>query len=393
MEVIVHRGPPASRAAAGPPRSDARWIAPGALPSRGFPLVLALCLLPAVAAAELTSPPGELAAQLDAVVARAYPAGQPGAAVLIVKDGRPLLRKAYGLANVELRVPNRPEQVFRIGSVTKQFTAAAILLLAERGKLALNDEIPKHLPGYPARGPKITIEHLLTHTSGIPNYTSLPEFRGKARFDLTHDEMLALWKDKPLDFPPGSKWQYSNSGYYLLGLIIEKVSGMTYAEFLDQNIFRPLGLSHTRYDKPEDIIPDRAAGYEDVENKLTNAAYLSMALPFAAGALVSTVDDLARWSAALFDGKLISRASLQRMTTPYKLPSGETTGYGYGLGISAHAGHRVVSHAGGINGFQSALLVLPEEHIVAVVLSNRAGGQATLADLLKRLAGLASGRQ
>lgn len=356
-------------------------------------LVLSLCLLPAVAAAEPTAPPGELAAQLDEVAARAYPPDQPGAVVLVVKDGKPLLRKAYGLANVELRVPNRPEHLFRIGSVTKQFTAAAILLLAERGKLALADDITKYLPGYPTHGHKITIEHLLTHTSGIPSYTSLLEFRGKAVLDLTHDEMMALWKDKPLDFPPGTKWQYSNSGYYLLGVIIEKVSGMPYADFLDKNIFRPLGLAHTRYDKPEDIIPDRAAGYDGTEKKLTNASYLSMALPFAAGALVSTVDDLARWSAALWDGKLISKASLQRMTTPYKLNNGETTGYGYGLGISALEGHRVVSHSGGINGFQSDVLVLPEDRVVAVVLSNRTGGESPPAVVTWGLAGIAWDKQ
>src|SRR4051812_1339464 len=201
-----------------------------------------------VAVAAPASAASDVSAQLDALVAPHFAADGPGAVVLVKKGDQILLRKAYGMANVELGVPMRPELIFRLGSVTKQFTSAAIMMLVDEGKVALGDDIRKYVPDYPKKAATVTLEHLLTHTGGVPNFTDLPAFDKRAREDLSHGEVLALFKDLPLDFAPGEKWKYSNSGYYLLGMVIEKVSGKSYAELLSERIFKPLGMAQTSYD-------------------------------------------------------------------------------------------------------------------------------------------------
>ena len=313
-----------------------------------------------------------LARKIDAVMAETYKPGQPGAAVIVRKDGRTLFRKGYGLADLELNVPVAPDMVFRLGSITKQFTAVAILMLAEQGKLGLRDDITKFLPDYPAQGRKITVEHLLTHTSGIQSYTDMPEWLPLWRKDMTLKELIDLFKDQPMQFEPGASWAYNNSGYILLGAIVEKVSGKSYEAFVDEAIFKPLGMKQSYYGSTERVIPRRIPGYQMGKGGFVNAPYLSMTQPYAAGSLLSTVDDLALWSEAVFSGKVVRKEWLDKAFTPYKLANGESSGYGYGWFLGDFAGHRSVEHGGGINGFTSYEMTFPEDGLFLAILTNSA---------------------
>jgi CubicO group peptidase (beta-lactamase class C family) len=335
---------------------------------------------------------GEIATELDAIASSHYPANEPGAAVLVMKDGEVLLRKGYGMADLEQGILIAPDMVFRIGSVTKQFTAAAILLLEQEGKLSVEDDLRKFLPDFPTGGRAITIEHLLTHTSGIRSYTDMEEFRKRQRDDASVEELIASFRGEPLGFEPGEKYSYNNSGYVLLGAIIEKVSGKSYEAFLRDRIFEPLGMSQTYYGSASRIIPKRAPGYESVNAEFQNASYLSMTLPYAAGALLSTVDDLAKWNQALYGTKLLSQASLDKWWKPFSLKSGESTHYGYGWTVSSYEGHRVVGHGGGINGFTCHLLRMPEDRVFVAVLTNRSDEKANPAVVARKLAAAAVGK-
>ncbi len=348
---------------------------------------LTLSTLPARAAA-----PADLAAYADKALAAAYPAGRAGAAAIVVQDGKVVLRKGYGMANLELAVPMAPDMVFELGSITKQFTAASILLLQERGKLRVEDDITKYLPDYPTHGQTITIENLLTHTSGIPSYTGLPEWRSGVREDLKPADLIALFKDKPLEFNPGERWAYDNSGYFLLGAIIEKVAGESYETFVEEEIFKKLGMTHSRYDHPEEIVPLRAAGYSKDDQGSRNASFISMTQPFAAGALMSTVDDLAIWDRALSSEALLKKSSLDRMFTPYKLKSGLLTHYGCGMEVFDFAGRRLHQHDGGINGFSTDLIRVPEERFFVAILSNDDASDPSPADLAMKIVAKALGQ-
>ena len=303
-------------------------------------------------------------------LAEAYPADAPGAAAIVVRGGDVLYRGAVGMAELELGVSLSADHVFRLGSITKQFTAAAILLLEERGQLSVADEITEYLPEYPTHGHAITIEHLLTHTSGIFNYTDIPGYMvEKIRADLTTDELIDVFDQRAMNFPPGQRWSYSNSGYVLLGAIIERVSGQSYAEFVQRNIFDSLGMSNSHHGGDQ-IIPGRAEGYSGTGGEFTNSPFLSMSQPHAAGSLLSTVDDLARWNAGLFGDELLSPESVARMTTDYVLANGEPAGYGYGFGVSTFRGQRAIAHGGGIPGFSTYATWLPESGVFVAVLSN-----------------------
>ena len=323
--------------------------------------------------------------------AEAYPASGPGAAVLVVQDGRPVLRKGYGMAELELGVPIAPDMVFRIGSTTKEFTSACVLGLAEEGRLALDDPVDKFLPDFPTGGRRVTIEQLLTHTSGIRNYTDMPSFFRRMSEDWTPHEIQAFFQGEPFDFEPGTDWHYDNSGYILLGEILEKVTGRPYADLVADTIFRPLGMSNTRYGSDAPIIPNRVAGYQRTPNGVVNARFLSMTQPFAAGALVSTVDDLAKWHAALDAGRILSPETRRRMWTPVRLPDGRDTRYGFGWIIWSQDGRRVIEHGGTIHGFQTANLRLPDDRIYVAVLSN-CGGCADPRSLALSAATLLAGR-
>ncbi len=314
----------------------------------------------------------DLAKKIDAVMSEVYKPDQPGAAIIVRKNGQTVFRKGYGMADLELGVPVEPGMVFRLGSITKQFTAVSILMLAEQGKLGLQDEITKYLPDYPTQGRKITVEHLLTHTSGIQSYTDLPEWLRLWRKDFTVKELIDLFKDKPMQFEPGERWAYNNSGYILLGAIIEKVSGESYAQFVEGHIFKPLGMKSSYYGSTERIIPRRIPGYQMGKGGFVNAPYLSMTQPFAAGSLLSTVDDLALWSDAVFSGKLVKKEWLDKAFTPYKLKNGESSGYGYGWSPADFAGHRSIEHGGGIHGFSTYEMTFPEDGIFLAILTNSA---------------------
>jgi CubicO group peptidase (beta-lactamase class C family) len=284
-----------------------------------------------------------------------------------------LLIRGYGLADIENDVPATAETVYRIGSVTKQFTAAAVMQLVESGAIDLDDPMTEYLPDYPTQGHVVTIRHLLTHTSGIKSYTGLEEWQPTMRLDLTDEELVALFSDEPFDFAPGERYLYNNSGFYLLGMIVAEASGQPYRDYLRAHIFEPLGLASSSYCDERPIIRNRAEGYELVRGELLNAQPLSMNHPGAAGALCSTVGDLLDWTRALRAGEVVSSASYAQMTTPGTLDSGATTGYGFGLGLGQLVGRATVSHGGGINGFNAMLAYYPDADLDVVVLSNTPG--------------------
>jgi D-alanyl-D-alanine carboxypeptidase len=346
--------------------------------------------VPAVSRA--ARPASREAAAIDQLFRSAVKPGEPGVTVIVMQKGKALLRAAYGMANLELGVALAPEHALRIGSVTKQFTSAAIMALAEEGKLAVSDPITKYLPDYPTQGRTITVEHLLTHTSGIQSYTDMPKWLGMWRQDLTPAEIIGVFKNEPMQFAPGQRYRYNNSGYILLGAIIEKVTGKSYADFVRERIFAPLGMTHTRYDVTEDVIPGRAAGYARAAGKIVNAQYLSMTQPYAAGALISTVDDLAAWDEGLSAGRVVSAASLAKMFTPYKLASGNDAGYGYGWQIGQYEGLAVQEHGGGIHGFRAYVLRIPSERVYVAVLSNLAASEPNPGLLARKAAAIAVGK-
>lgn len=285
--------------------------------------------------------------------------------VLVARDGKPIVSKAYGMANYEWNIPNTPETKFRLASVTKQFTSAAIMLLQERGKISTADSVCKYVSECPAVWEPVTIKHLLTHTSGIPSYTSFPGWMDKkATLPVTTAELLAEYKAKPLEYAPGEKYNYNNSAYHLLGVIIEKISGKSYADFLQENIFTPLGMKNSGYDMAKPLIKWRAAGYIRDGDGFANAAYLDMQIPYAAGSLYSTTGDLLIWEQALYGDKLLTQKSKDEMFTPFK------SNYAYGWGVGKQFDHASNSHGGGIYGFSTYIIRFPDDKVTVIVLSN-----------------------
>ncbi|MAG57630.1 MAG: hypothetical protein CMJ83_15160 [Planctomycetes bacterium] len=329
--------------------------------------ILLALLIPAFVAAQ------DLEEQVDAVVQKNLKALRiPGLAIGVARGGKVLLAKGYGRADLENNVVVEADTVFRAGSITKQFTAALIMKLTEAGKLSLDDELHKHLPDFPKKKHRITLRQLLSHTAGVRSYTSLKEkWRKRSRLDLDHEDLLAVFKDEPLDFPPGTQWVYSNSGYYLLGMVIEKVTGLTYQKHLERTLLRPLGMGRTYYDDTRRIIKKRAHGYDVRGRSTRNADFISMKQPFAAGGLATTVGDLIVWVQAVAAGKVVSEDSLATMTTRTLLKSGRSVDYGFGLALGNLAGKRIIAHGGSINGFSCNLSWLPDhDDTVIAVLSN-----------------------
>jgi D-alanyl-D-alanine carboxypeptidase len=358
----------------------------------GFALILLVAFASAsVAEQSPQHPAAQVASELDRLLSPRFPADGPGAAVVLVKDGRVIFRKGYGMANLELKTPMQPDMVFEIGSITKQFTSTAILMLVEQGRLSLDDDLHKYLPDYPDKGAKISIENLLTHTSGIKSYTSDLKWRSMWRQDMTVQQIIDITKDDALEFPPGTKWKYDNTGYILLGAIIEKVSGLSYADYVRKNIFEPLGMKHSYYGSNSAVIPGRASGYSKDGGSWVNATYLSMTQPYAAGSLMSSVDDLAIWDAAVSAGKLLSKASWDHAFTPYKLANGDDTHYGFGWSIDAYDGHSIVRHNGGIFGYVSEVARLPNDHVYVALLTNSDGHNFDTGFVATELAAVAIG--
>lgn len=345
-------------------------ILPAFVLSAAAPGVHAQAAAPAAAEVRAVTVDPALAG-IDSMLTRLYPAGEPGAAVLAARDGQVLMRKAYGTASVELGVPLLPEHVFRLGSITKQFTAVATLMLVDEGKVSLDDEITEYFPDYPTQGRRITVEHLLTHTSGIQSYTGMPSYMTEMRRDLTPEQLIAGFRDQPMEFAPGERWNYNNSGYALLGAIIEKVSGMSYADFIRTRILEPLGMRNTYYETAEAVIPGRVPGYERTgEGQVRQAAWVSMTLPYAAGALIGTVDDLLLWNRAVAEGRMLKPETWRRAFSAYRMSDGRSAGYGYGWFVGEAAGKPSIEHGGDINGFSSNGLWIPSERLHVIVLAN-----------------------
>ena len=310
----------------------------------------------------------------------------PGVSLAVVKDGKPLKVQGYGLADVEGKTPVTADTVFQLASVTKQFTAAAVMLLAEDGKLSLDDPVSRHVDELPEPWRPATVRQLLQHTSGIPSYTASPDYLRLSYDDVKPADVFKLVGDKPLDFEPGSRHSYSNTGYYLLGLVIERAGGKPYGQFVAERIFAPLGMTSSRLNDLKAEVPGRALGYTLRNEKVQPARSPSMTWPYSAGALASTAADMARWVAALQDGKPLSPASLQQSWSPAKLADGTTANYGLGWQVSQHRGKRCVSHGGGIPGFATMVLLFPDDRVGVVVLAN--SDAASAADVAYGVAGL-----
>lgn len=331
-------------------------------------LMLAFCVaILHVATAQQNS---SLSAEFDKVLGEHFPLKGTGATVLISRQGKIIYKKAFGMANVELNVPMQANHVFRIGSIAKQFTAIAILQLMEQGKLNLQDEITRFIPGYRVQGETITIENLLTHTSGIRDYTSIKDSVQRFKTDFTPMQMISYFQNQPMRFAPGTRYEYSNSNYFLLGYIIEKITGKTYPQYLQSNFFQPLGMTSSFYAHDTLIINNRAAGYTKGEKEIENATAISMTQPYAAGSILSTVEDLFKWQQAIQSYKLVKKETLEKAFTRYKLVNGKEINYGYGWRFGFIQQSPSIWHGGLINGFMTMAMYLPKEDVYVVVLSN-----------------------
>ena len=325
--------------------------------------------------------------QLDELINTYLKYGQFNGSVLVAQEGEVIYKKGFGWANMEWDIPNTPDTKHRLGSITKQFTAMLILQLAEDGKLDLHAPITTYLPDYPEKtGKQITTHHLLVHSSGIPNYTALPGFfENQSRDPYGPEAFVELFKDKELDFTPGKQFNYSNSGYFLLGVIIEKLTGKTYEQMLHDNILGPLGMDDTGFDHHADILKNRATGYEKRGRDFVNSPYLDMSIPYSAGSMYSTVEDLYLWDQALYTNKLLTKEYMKLFFQPDDLPAYGGMNYAYGWLIGEEAiGNTeetlsVTTHGGGINGFNTNISRSISDQSLVVLLNNT--GSAPLNDI------------
>jgi len=293
----------------------------------------------------------------------------PGVALLVSRGGKIVQAEGFGLSNVELQVPVKPETVFQSGSVGKQFTATAVMMLVEEGKVGLDDPLTKYFPDAPSAWKEVTVRELLSHTAGFGDYPAKFNFRK----DWTEAELLKLVEGIPLAYPPGTKWDYSNLGFLTLGILIHRVTGEFYGDFLQQRIFHPLDMQTTRIISEADIVPNRAAGYRLVKGELKNQEWVApMVNTTADGSLYFSILDLSKWDAALYTEKLLKRSSLDQMWTPAKLKNGQPNkdGYGFGWFIEEKHGHHVISHDGSWQGFKSAIARYVNDQLTVVVLAN-----------------------
>ena len=356
-------------------------------------LLVALTIsLPVATATAQTLPSPAAAARVADSLGLAFVAANrtPSVAIAVVRGRDTISLKAWGMADLENEVAATARSVYRIGSVTKQFTAAAVMQLAEQGKVRLDDSIATHLAGLPAPWRRVTVRQLLNHTSGIPSYTDVGErWRRRWGEEMSPDTLLAFTTADSMWFEPGAKWRYDNTGYILLGMLIEKLSGRSWGADLAERFAKPLGLSDTRDCQAEPIIPRRARGYENEGNGWINTPYLAMSQPFSAGAMCSTVGDLARWNRALHTGKVVSAASYALMTTPEGAAAHNAFPYGFGLGRDTIGGQPVITHGGGIHGFITGNVWVPSAELSVTVLTNSGGAPAD--ELVKQLVRAALG--
>ena len=329
--------------------------------------------------------------KLDELFINQFNPSQPGCEVLIAKHGEIVYKKAFGSANLQLNVPLRSDMVFNIASITKQFTAVAILQLFENGKLSLDDSVQKFIPDFPSKGRTITIENLLTHTSGIKDYMQIdyPNVNME-RWDFTPEQLIDSFKNYPLDFEPGTKFSYSNSGYYLLGYIIEKISGRRYQDYVQDHLLKPLKLTHTYFDSAGIIIPNRVNGYYKTDSIYKNEDYWSPTIEYAAGGLISNVDDLYKWHTGLYSYQIVKKETLEKAFMPYRLRDGTTIDYGYGWFVRTTNGIKSIEHEGGMPGFVSNEIYFPDEDVYMAILCNC--GDTPIDELSVTVSGIALGK-
>ncbi len=293
----------------------------------------------------------------------------PGGVFMIAKGGKPIYQKAFGKANLELAVDLTSKNVFQLGSMTKQFTAVAILILEEQGKLNVKDFVSKYIPDYPS-GDKITLHHLLTHTSGIKDFTKMKAIQQIAEKDLSPKELVDFFKNEPVDFEPGEKFEYNNSGYVVLGHIIELVSGETFEKYIKKNIFKQLEMNNSRYASDIEIVAKRAYGYHKKESGYVNKTKISFSIPFSSGSLMSTVEDMLKWQNALNRNLLLNANSTKKAFTKYRLNNSEEFTYGYGWHLKEMDGTPIQEHGGSIFGFKTMAVYIPSEDIYVIGFSN-----------------------
>ncbi|HEX8644545.1 MAG TPA: serine hydrolase domain-containing protein [Allosphingosinicella sp.] len=362
----------------------------------GF-IALAASAAPATAAQPVPAAaprPADLRARADAILEAAYPADGPGAAVIVTRGGRIVYAAGRGLADLEARRPITPQTVFRLGSITKQFTAAVILQLVAEGRISLDDPVTRFFPDYPQPGGRATVRQLLNHTSGIQSYTGIPGWMTEANTNRPYStaQMIALFRDLPSPSEPGQRWDYNNSGYVLLGAIVESVTGMPWHQAVAERIARPLGLGSISYGVTGEAAPAMARGYTDGEGGTARLANrIHMSVPHGAGGLVGTVEDLAIWARALHSGRVVSPALYQEMIRPTALPDGGSHPYGFGLGFDELRGRPTIGHGGGIFGFNTDSFYIPSEDIFVAVFANSDDPATAPGLVARRLAALALG--
>lgn len=354
-------------------------------------------LLGAAAALTVAAPaqalPADFKAKADALLKQSFPDAGPGAAVIVTEHGKPVYKAGQGMADVNAKTKITPETVFRIGSITKQFSAAVMLQLVAEGKVSLDDKLSKYLPDYPRPGADATIAQLLNHTVGVQSYTSIPGWMAgdKPARAYSTEQLIAQFKDMPSPAKPGEKWDYNNSGYVLVGAVIEKATGKPWYVNVEERIARPLGLKSVRYGVAEAETPHMARGYTMKDGKLEPSRPIHMSVPHAAGALIGSVEDLAKWNAALHHGKVIPAALYAKMTAPTVMPDGSTESYGFGIRNDEVRGHRALEHGGGIFGFSTDAVYLPKEDLFVAVFANSDEPAASPGMVMLKLAAMALG--
>lgn len=308
---------------------------------------------------------------IDSIVNKSYKSISPGVVVLVAQEGKPLYKKAFGMANLELNIPNKTEYNFMIGSMTKQFTAVCMLQLVEKNKVDLKDDIKKYLPEYNSHGRKITIENLLSHTSGITSYTELKDFQSMTLLERSKDDIIKSFSSDSLLFEPGTNWSYSNSGYFLAGLIIEKISGIPFEQYIQKNIFDVLGMDNTYIGSNRKCFPSLVNGYQQIDSvSYSPASYFNWSWVFTAGSIISNVDDLMKWDEALYSNKLVGKKLIEQAHTSFILKDGTKANYGLGWATGSYNNQDYVIHGGAINGFLSEGYRIPSKHLYVVILCN-----------------------
>ena len=348
------------------------------------------CLCGGTALAQLP-PSEELRNRVDAIAKQTLSRPAAGISIAVMRDGRVVLARGYGTANLEHSVPVTPETVFHIDSISKNILSAVILQLADEGKLRLDDDVTKYVPEAPTQGRHVTVRQLINHTSGIYSFTSLPSAANNERLELSNEQVLALIKDRPFDFEPGSRWRYDNSAFYLAGMLVERVTKQDYGTYLREHIFKPLGMSSASLGYARMVVPHLASGYEVERGALVNTAFLTWKLPFAGGAVCATATDLLKWQAALDSGRVLTPSSLALMRTPTTLADGTKIDYGLGTRLGSVDGHRVVGHTGSGGGYRTVLASFPDDHLTVAILINTDDGSAPPAAMAADIARAALG--